>query len=448
MMTSQKYSLGIQSASYIIYKDKSTIKAVNGTTGVVDYSGTDAATVIQNAINSFDDSSDGAGVIFIKRGTYTISTQIDINYDRISIRGEGPQSTTLKLANNVNNGKHVINIPIGTSATVYTNISDLRIDGNKANNASAGSGIYLGGSHRGIIQNVHVYYCRQHGIMLEGSTDIGSLENSFINCVTPYNDGDGIRLGTHSGDGHYYNIFSYGNTGYGFNIESSGSSANVIVHVHVYNNTLSGIRITSKHNVLYNCMGDTNKQHGIIVAADHNSLIGCYCFNSSQELADTYSGIYISNAKENIITGCLSYDWQGTKTQKCGIEEAGTSNLNNIINNMVKDNSVANIVTVGGSTKVKNNIGYATEDTMLSNTFAIDSTGIKTVTMTHGLDITPTKSSCSINVNKVTNVTDWAYNLLIIDSIDATNVTVKIKISQASATAGATAKLGLRVGNS
>ena len=65
-------------ASYIIYKEEDTgiIYAKNGDTGLVDFSGTDAATVIQNAINNID-----AGVIYIKRhnnltGKYTINQQI------------------------------------------------------------------------------------------------------------------------------------------------------------------------------------------------------------------------------------------------------------------------------------------------------------------------------------------------------------------------------------
>jgi len=56
-------------ASYIIWTDGSTIYALNGSTGEIDYSGTDAATVIQNAT---DTSSDG-DMIFIKSGTYTMS---------------------------------------------------------------------------------------------------------------------------------------------------------------------------------------------------------------------------------------------------------------------------------------------------------------------------------------------------------------------------------------
>ena len=44
------------------------------------------------------------------------------------------------------------------------------------------------------------------------------------------------------------------------------------------------------------------------------------------------------------------------------------------------------------------------------------------------------------------SVTDWAYNLLAIDSIDDTNVTVKVNVSTASATGGAKAKIALKVG--
>lgn len=59
-------SAAIVPASYVIYIDGSVIKAANGTTGNIDYSGTDAYTVIHNAINSGD-------FIFIKPGLYKSS---------------------------------------------------------------------------------------------------------------------------------------------------------------------------------------------------------------------------------------------------------------------------------------------------------------------------------------------------------------------------------------
>ena len=82
-----------------------------------------------------------------------------------------------------------------------------------------------------------------------------------------------------------------------------------------------------------------------------------------------------------------------------------------------------------------------------SGTFAIDSTGIKTVTIAHGLAAAPSIASCFLAVHEQTNVDDWAYNLLKVDSVDATNVTAKINVSTASATGGATARLALLVWN-
>ncbi len=86
-----------------------------------------------------------------------------------------------------------------------------------------------------------------------------------------------------------------------------------------------------------------------------------------------------------------------------------------------------------------------TAETILSGTFAIDSAGVKTVTITHTLGATPAKEDCSITVMEDTAVDDWAFNLLKVTATSGTTVTVRINVSTASGTAGATAKLGLVV---
>ena len=50
-----------ETASYVIYKQGDVIYAKNGETGAVEFSGTDAATIIQNAINAVEN-----GRIFVK----------------------------------------------------------------------------------------------------------------------------------------------------------------------------------------------------------------------------------------------------------------------------------------------------------------------------------------------------------------------------------------------
>jgi hypothetical protein len=83
--------------------------------------------------------------------------------------------------------------------------------------------------------------------------------------------------------------------------------------------------------------------------------------------------------------------------------------------------------------------------TLLSAAFAIDSTGVKTVTTAHGLSITPSIQDVQVSVTEDTNVDDWAFDLLKVESVDATNVVCKINVSTASATGSATAKLAILV---
>jgi len=66
-------------ASYIIWKDGSTYYAINGTTGLIEYSGSDATTVIQSAINTSGEYSK----IVIKKGVYPLSQPIRLKSNMI-----------------------------------------------------------------------------------------------------------------------------------------------------------------------------------------------------------------------------------------------------------------------------------------------------------------------------------------------------------------------------
>jgi hypothetical protein len=109
--------------------------------------------------------------------------------------------------------------------------------------------------------------------------------------------------------------------------------------------------------------------------------------------------------------------------------------------------------TAGTHIYVYNNSGFVTENVLLSGTFAIDSTGVKTVTVNHLLgDVahtyqpwTPSKQDFMVTVVQNTAVTDWAFSLLEVTAVTSTQVTVAIKVSTASATVGATAYLGIQV---
>ena len=77
---------GLSPASYIVFKDASgRVYAKNGSTGIVEYSDTDASNVIQYAINRANVL--GGGKVFIKSGTYPITKTINPK-DNVIIEGE------------------------------------------------------------------------------------------------------------------------------------------------------------------------------------------------------------------------------------------------------------------------------------------------------------------------------------------------------------------------
>lgn len=97
----------------------------------------------------------------------------------------------------------------------------------------------------------------------------------------------------------------------------------------------------------------------------------------------------------------------------------------------------------GANTYVYQNKGWITENIVLSPTFLIDAVALRTVTIPHGLNVTPGIEDCQLTVVEETDVDDWAYNLLKVDNVGAANVVAKINVSTASATGGATARLAL-----
>lgn len=91
---------------------------------------------------------------------------------------------------------------------------------------------------------------------------------------------------------------------------------------------------------------------------------------------------------------------------------------------------------------------HAPDTTLLSETFSIDSTGIKILTTAHGLGYIPAGAVVQLTVIEDTVVDDWSFDLLKIASVDATNVIAKIRVSAASGTGGATARLAIQIAGS
>jgi len=122
-----------QASTYIIYTLSGTIYAKNQRTGIIDYSGTDAQTIIEDAVNAT--SSGGGGTIEIKDGTYNLAKALRLS-NNINLHGES-WNTIFHLNDNVHDNMitNISSAPNDTTTylgnynmTVY----NLQLDGNYA----------------------------------------------------------------------------------------------------------------------------------------------------------------------------------------------------------------------------------------------------------------------------------------------------------------------------
>lgn len=152
----------------------------------------------------------------------------------------------------------------------------------------------------------------------------------------------------------------------------------------------------------------------------------------------------------HIVAHNTSFDFNGS-----GLSLDGGIDYVWIYGNNILLNGAATIyrLTAGTHIYVYLNSGYTTENFILSGTFSIDSIGVKTITVSHGIGdpahgyqpYTPPKECFQLTVVEETDVDDWGYDLLKVDSTSNTSVTIKINVNKASATTGATARIGVLV---
>lgn len=201
MLIAQKLGVGVVFAdsvvpqrrySYTVFidaNDGNLIKALNNTTGKIDYSSQDATQVIQYAIGA----APNGGSIMIKRGTYPLSSSLKSNgVNGIELCGEG-NLTVLRLANSVN--RPVISI---TSVNNW-HVHDLQIDGNKtsqASNSQSAYGIQTWNCTNIVIENCYVHDCMTFGIGMSKGSNSSVLNNHVNNSGA-----NGITIDNQEGGG-------------------------------------------------------------------------------------------------------------------------------------------------------------------------------------------------------------------------------------------------------
>jgi hypothetical protein len=340
----------VQPASYIIFIDSGgVVNAIDGNSGTVVKSDTDAQTVIQYAINQLVDG----GLIFLRQRAntiYTINRTITVPAN-IFIIGEGNRPVLQTASQG--------DFPIFTVTGQEVGFFNFQLLGNKASSPNATSQkAFLvqgpspsGGGYR--FENLQINNFKNHGIHFLGVSKTQGDVN-IDHCNVYLNDQDGIRL----------------ETVYGFNITNSFIGNNLgsgIAIVGCGEGYIANNNITTKngHGInLYNALNVTitgneindNRYNGILVNQNTTvvTITGNTCNNNnSPDQGQGWNGIQVSNGSNGVtIAGNSCRNIGGNNTQAYGITVTDTSDGIIVIGNDLRGNKAQGLNMVISATKI------------------------------------------------------------------------------------------------
>jgi len=351
----------ITPADVIVYREGDCAVAVDGKTKNMIARSTDHAEVIQKAINHV--ANKGGGKVYIKAGTYTLSTDI-VPKDNVAIVGSGYSTVLtgrrfyLEYKNNIIIGDLRIKDAtwgiylIGCNNITIKNvfIENIQNEGIKNTNEF---------SRNIIIRGCRITNCAEHGIVLYRVTDV-VIEGNFIsNCGLPgvtvwsssgrvvvannvsrdnnpsEKDAHGFIVGGESSEIIVIGNVATGNGGHGIEAMSSNGRRTIVLGNICTRNGLSpdanksGIYINFNNGIVAYNISAYNNGGGITVGPDakHILIIGNLLFNNGHSKVGYYyaqSGIYVNRETPLSdmylqIIGNIIYDDQNTKTQLAGV---------------------------------------------------------------------------------------------------------------------------------
>jgi parallel beta-helix repeat protein len=386
--------LGKPPYSMVVYKKNDKYFARDGSTGNV-YSGTDAADVIQWAI---DNVPPPGGTILIKRGDYYLSRAVRIT-KHINLVGEGVGATRLFLAPDANSRmiEYCIDPAVVSTYGViqpHMYIAHMLLHGNKEQQTSGSEAIVThaeGDCDRvadWLLFNVWITRYKGHGVRVRTTHNWLILHSSI-----EHGDGDAVRAeGADEGMVGFSLLY---NNQSGVYISNIGSPIRIIGNrIAVFRH--AAISINSSSFVI----ASGNFIHAAGVNPDYcvyinNSLLNIFSNNIIRGTArPNYYYIYIRDSSHNTISNNVM-DAGIAYIVDYTIYEDGASNNNIIENNNILNANIDGIRLVGTRSQARYNyarIGAGADRyPTIRSGVAVITAGNTRVTVSHGLYKAPAK---------------------------------------------------------
>jgi len=264
----------------VVYKDGTTYRAESLVAAGTDYSNTDAATTIQNALDALTSGRTWKEKVLLKGANFPLSTTLDIpSYTIFELQGK------ITLNNSVNDA--IMNVGDGAARMDDVDIIGGIYDGNKANQ-TGGHGIRLWANGSGAAR------CFIHDVYLKDVKVSGISCDSFTDTI--------ISVCRTNGCGSY-----------GFFAENVGSLAYLGCWAR---SCAGGFGLLSSDTITYtNCHSWNNTQHGFSISSGTGiSIMG------GTSRGNTQKGVHLTGTNVDIkIHGLFDYD-NGTVSDQLTME--------------------------------------------------------------------------------------------------------------------------------
>jgi len=361
------------SPSYIIYIEDTTIKALNCQTGEVEFSGTDASTVIQQALDALVGIG---GVVFIKEGLFEITAELGIPSD-VTLMGAGYGTHLKCIVEGLTAVVRNKDLDVGNSNIV---VKELRVN---CNEKSGTHGILLQRCSNSRIEGNWVHDSNAaHGVVILTGTSVVVSRNRVWG-VTEGLGHDCIRLDrAAAGEECHYCVISHNIlSDYLDGIYASYTLNSLFLGNSCRNNRYHGLNLSLiVSSIVVGNQVRGGRDYGIYTRySDHNSIVGNMVYAMT-----ALDGIFIEGRYHNVVVGNRCKD---NARYEIHIGTSAEDTL--VMGNSVLGTHTAAVYDEGIRTVIRNNVGYPTENSGVA-TFSGD--GVTTsFSWAHGLVTTPSK---------------------------------------------------------
>ena len=399
-------------ASYIVFTDGVKYYAKNGSTGIIEYSDTDASNVIQYAIDNTV-ASGKWGTVHLADGVYNLSKTITL-YSGVGLKGTkagwrtdtGTLSTVLVGRFNDVIIK-IVNHPQYKSTSpyyIFPYIAELAIVGDY--NSSNNVGIYVsdenGDIYDIVLRNVYVYNVGSDGLRISSASSKTWMSDSYFEWCA----GAGINLVKFSKLNVVNAYIFYNNPNILIGSGATGSA--MFTNAVIINSKSNGIVVNGSSTLLLsNCDISSNNGYALYnYAVPVIHITNCTIVGNSKGIFSGNGYILISNSRiqnncsssgcsqveiaggRAVIVGNLFMETRSPKVADYHIKITG-GEVAVVGNHMPPSFSGAlGIINEAGGTRlIRDNYGY----TNVSSGVATISAGSTRITVSHGLVTAPSK---------------------------------------------------------